>query len=224
MKITHLGQAGLMVKTGNMTVIVDPYLSDSVGAVDPQKHRRVPVDESLFDIRPNVLVFTHDHLDHHDPETAKRILKTHAGVTVLAPASVWQKVRQHGGDHNYVLLDRFSQWTEGGVRFSAVPAAHSDAAAIGVVVETEGKTLYITGDTVYNTSVLAALPKTIDVVFLPVNGVGNNMNAADAARFVRDCGAKLAVPMHVGLFDDLTGDILPAKNKRVLAAYESMEV
>ncbi len=224
MKITHLGQAGLLLETGSLTVIIDPYLSDSVGAIDPKKHRRVPVDQSFFDIRPDVLVFTHDHLDHHDPETAERILKTHPGVTVLAPTSVWQKVRQHGGDHNYVLLDSFSRWTEGGVRFSAVPAAHSDPHAIGVVVEAEGKTLYITGDTVYNTRVLAALPETIDVVFLPVNGAGNNMNAADAARFVRDCGAKLAVPVHVGLFDELTGDILNVENKKVLATYESMEV
>ena len=68
MKITWLGQAGLVIESNSTTVIVDPYLSDSVKALDPQKYRRVPVDEALFDIKPDLLLFTHNHLDHYDPE------------------------------------------------------------------------------------------------------------------------------------------------------------
>jgi len=224
MKITHIGQAGLLLESKDLTIMIDPYFTDSVGAVDPKKHRRVAMDDTLWDVKPDVLIFTHDHLDHYDPETAERILKTHSGITVLCPNSVWQKVRLNGGDHNYVLFDRHTQWTEQGVRFTAVKAAHSDSFAIGVILELEGKTLYVTGDTLYNTEVLADVPKGIDLVFLPVNGVGNNMNACDAARFVNACGAKTAVPMHVGMFDDMTGDVLRMDNKVVLATYESMEV
>ena len=204
--------------------MIDPYFTDSVGETDPQKHRRVEMDPRFWQLRPDVLLFTHSHLDHYDPATAGRILKENRGITVLAPTSVWGQVRGFGGDHNYVLFDRHTQWTEKDVRFTAVKAAHSDSFAIGVVIEAEGKTLYVTGDTLYNTEVLADLPEAVDVIFLPVNGVGNNMNATDAARFVRDCGAKLAVPVHVGLFDDLTGDILQIDNKVVLAAFETMEV
>jgi len=246
MKITNIGQAGLLIETKDLTVMVDPYFTDSVGVVEPKKHRRVPMQESLWQVRPDVLIFTHDHLDHHDPETAERILKTHKKITVLCPGSVWQKVRQNGGDHNYVRFDRHTQWTEKGVRFSAVKAAHSDSFAIGVVIKAEGKTLYVTGDTLYNTEIfgdleaclcadahtphqsaaLTASPQgeALDWVFLPVNGVGNNMNAYDAARLVKNCGAKMAVPMHVGMFDDLTGDVLEVDNKVVLGTYESMEV
>ena len=224
MKITHIGQAGLLLESKDLTIMIDPYFTDSVGAVDPKKHRRVSMDDTLWDVKPDVLIFTHDHLDHYDPETAERILKTHSGITVLCPNSVWQKVRLNGGGNNYVLFDRHTQWTEKGARFSAVRAAHSDSFAIGVILEAEGKTLYVTGDTLYNTEVLADVPKGIDLVFLPVNGVGNNMNACDAARFVNTCGAKTAVPMHVGMFDDMTGDVLGMDNKVVLAIYESMEV
>ena len=41
-----------------------------------------------------------------------------------------------------------------------------------------------------------------DAVFLPINGVGNNMNAVDSARFAVACGAKVATPLHFGLFDE----------------------
>ena len=224
MKITHLGQAGLLLQTNDLTIMIDPYFTDAVGAIDPNKHRRVEMAENLWNIRPDVLIFTHDHLDHYEPETAAKILSTYKGITVLSPNSVWGKVRQLGGDHNYVLFDRHTQWTQSGIRFTAVKAAHSDACAIGVVIKAENKNFYVTGDTLYNTEIFGDLPEKIDLIFLPVNGVGNNMNAFDAARFVKKCGAKLAVPMHTGMFDDLTGDILEIDNKVVLATYEYMEV
>jgi L-ascorbate metabolism protein UlaG (beta-lactamase superfamily) len=173
------------------------------------------------------MIFTHDHLDHYDPETAPVFLgERRRPKTVLCPTSVWQKVRALGGPHNYVLFDRHTEWTEHGFRFRAVGAAHSDRFAIGVIVEVldEGKTLYITGDTLYSREILAELPEGIDVIFLPVNGVGNNMNATDAARFATAAGAKAVVPYHVGMFDEQTPDILKIKNRILPALYEEIEV
>ena len=205
MKVTWLGQAGLYFEMQDLTVMIDPYLSDSVGKVNPANRRRVPVDESLFDLRPDVLIFTHSHLDHYDPETAERFLRAGKPMTVLAPSSVWGEVRKVGCGHNYVLFDRLTEWSERSVRFLAVRAVHSDPSAIGVVLEDlrEQKTYYVTGDTLYNRAIFADLPERIDTVFLPVNGAGNNMNMTDAARFADRTGAKAAVPLHIGLFDSL---------------------
>jgi len=69
MRCTWLGQAGLLFDLDGIKVMIDPYLSDSVAKVNPLNKRRVPVDERVFDIRPDVLILTHDHLDHTDPET-----------------------------------------------------------------------------------------------------------------------------------------------------------
>lgn len=216
MRITHLGQAGLLIEEGTEVVMIDPYLSDSVGASEPAKHRRVPVPEEVFSLRPTVMIFTHDHLDHYDPETVAHFLNETSHCLVLAPRSVWDKVRNIGGNNNFVLFDRGTSWTENGIRFTAVAAAHSDPFAIGVVIEAEGKTLYITGDTLYRDDIFAELPPHIHVLFLPVNGVGNNMNPVDAARFAAKVGADRVVPLHVGLFDGMTGEELAVPN-RVLA-------
>lgn len=224
MKVTWIGQAGLLVEVDNKKIMIDPYLSDYVGNLDPAKHRRVPVLESLFDITPDVLLFTHDHIDHYDPDTAPRYLEKEGSITVLAPGTCWQKARQFGGGHNYVLFDRGTEWTEGQVRFTAVTAVHSDDHAIGVVIEAEGKCIYITGDTLYSRKIFPELPQNIDAVFLPVNGVGNNMNMTDAARFAADCGAKVAVPIHVGMFDSIDPASFPFANKIVPAIYKEMEI
>lgn len=203
MKVTWLGQAGLLFETSDTIIMVDPYLSNSVAKINPHNERRVPVDERFLKVKPDILVFTHNHLDHYDPETIANYLGDHTSVTVLAPYSVWNEVRQFvGQQNNYVLFNVGTRWTEGEVRFTAVKAEHSDKYAIGVVMEVEDTTYYITGDTLYHEKIFDGLPKKIDYVFLPVNGKGNNMNMIDAKAFCERVGAK-AVPLHCGLFDDI---------------------
>ena len=177
MKCIWLGQGGLLFDFDGFKVMVDPYFSDSVGAVDPAKKRRIPVDPTFLNIRPDVLILTHDHLDHTDPETLAPLLQKHSGICVLASGNAWNRARTFGGDHNYVQFNEDTVWTQGPVRFLAVHAQHSDSAAIGVLLQHGNKTYYVTGDTLYHRQIIENLAHwniTPDVVFLPVNGVGNN--------------------------------------------------
>ena len=224
MKVTFLGQAGLMLQTASCTVMIDPYLSDSVKKVNPANYRRIPADPRFFDIRPDIMIFTHNHLDHYDPETAPVFLKKYRGMTVLAPSSVWGNARQEAPGHNYVLFDRHTRWTEYGLTFKAVKACHSDDYAIGVIVEDGERKYYITGDTLYNEEIFKDLPDDLDVVFLPINGVGNNMNMTDAAAFFRKTGAKKAVPIHTGMFDQLDANLFPVEEKVVPTIYKEIEL
>lgn len=224
MKITWLGQAGLLFDTGKVRVMVDPYFSDSVAKVDPQKQRRVAIDESFLKITPDVLICTHNHRDHADPETLERILHTEKEITVLAPFEAWQTVRTFGGSHNYVMFNRRSHWTEGELHFKAVHAEHSDPTAIGVILEYAGLVYYITGDTLYNEDIFPDLPQRIDVVFLPINGVGNNMNMNDAKIFAERIGAVNAVPIHFGMFDSLDPGGFAFRNKVIPRPFEVIDL
>lgn len=230
MHITWLGQAGLLMETGGLTIMIDPYLSDSVAAVNPLNYRRVPVDERFLQRKPDVILCTHNHLDHTDPETLKHYLTPDTSITVLAPEAAWAEVRKFGGKHNYVRFNRHTQWTipakqgdaSAFVRFTAVKAAHSDPHPIGVLIEAEGRRYYITGDTLYNTEIFEDIPTGIDAVFLPVNGVGNNMNMIDAARFCERIKPGIAVPMHCGLFDELDPGSFPYEKKAVPQIYREI--
>ena len=106
---------------------------------------------------------------------------------------------------------------------SAVYANHSDSCAIGVLITAEGKTYYVTGDTLYDERILNALPQNIYAVFLPVNGVGNNMNMTDAKRFCECIGA-LAVPLHCGLFDEKDMNDFEYDNKVVPEFYKEIKL
>lgn len=222
MKITWLGQAGLLFEKDGLIIMIDPYLSDSVKKTEPKNYRRVEVLETLFDIKPDVMIFTHNHLDHYDPETVPNFVNETTNVLVLAPTSVCNEVRKVGGDNNFVQFNRHTTWTQAGVKFTAVKAEHSDNCAIGVIIDDGEKKYYITGDTLYNDEIFTDIPDDIYAVFLPVNGVGNNMNMDDAKAFCEKINPQIAVPIHCGMFDDIDMNKFEFKNKVVPEIYREV--
>lgn len=227
MKITWLGQAGLLFESGDCTVMIDPYLSNSVERVNPMNYRRIPIDDRFFEFSPNVMIFTHDHMDHYDPDTAPRFFKSaREPMTVLCPTSVWQKIKETGKPHNCVEFNCGTEWTFGYLRFTAIPAEHSDHFAIGVLIEdlSSEKTYYVTGDTLYNDKIFHVLPPRVDVVFLPVNGVGNNMNLIDAARFANRIHAETVVPIHFGMFDELNPRTMNVAHCVIPIPYQEIKI
>lgn len=224
MKVTYLGQAGLLFERRGFKIMIDPYLSDSVEKINPKNYRRVPVDESFFKIKPDVMIFTHNHLDHYDPETVAHFIDENSNITVLAPKSVWDEVRRIGGNNNYVLFNRHTEWTQNGIKFTAVKAEHSDITPIGVIIDDGERKYYVTGDTLYNEEIFGDIPSDIYALFLPVNGVGNNMNMTDAARFAKRINAEWTVPIHIGMFDELTADSFYCKNKVIPKIYKEIMI
>lgn len=218
MQITWLGQGGLLFEKNGKKILIDPYLSDSVAQkLNPNSTRRQPVDESYLKIIPDVIVITHNHLDHYDPDTLKHYITENSEICILCPKSVWGDLRKCD-KNNYVQFDAGTEFTECGIRFEAVKAVHSDDYAIGCILDDGEKKYYVTGDTLYSKEVLNSLPDDIYAVFLPINGVGNNMNSTDAKRFAKKCGAKHAVPIHFGMFDSLRPDsfeIIPEIYKKI---------
>ena len=254
MKIIYLGQNGLLIESKNSTIIVDPYLSDSVEKIEPLNKRKQPIDDSFLHIKPNAIVITHAHADHYDEETLDKILGGKASdesgedknCIFLSPPSVFFKAKERYPWCNNVIFRNGTSVTIGDITFCAVKAEHSDAEAIGVIISAENKNLYITGDTLYSETVfesvfnaVESLPekeirekeipekeirekeirekeipeKKIDVLFLPVNGRGNNMNAGDAGRFAARLNPDFVVPVHFGMFDDLRGAEVSEKLK-----------
>ena len=230
MTVTWLTQAGLLFDTGKIKIMVDPYLSNSVGEkLDPEKNRKIPVDESVFDVTPDVLLITHNHLDHLDPDTLDKIFaRADKNITVLAGESSYKTLLGYKGHHNYVLLAPHSVWSEGGVTFYSVHAEHSERTAVGFIIDDGRKTYYVSGDTLYNydviDDVLDLAPDGVDYAFLPINGVGNNMNARDAADFAYEIGAKCAIPLHYGLFDSIDPKEFDFDDAMLLESYKETKL
>ena len=222
MEITWLGQAGLLFETETIRIMIDPYFSNSCEKRNARLKRHIPIREEFTKMCPDILILTHNHLDHTDPETLCHYLNDNTNVTVICSREAQDLVLRYPGNHNCVIFEPGTQWTQDGIRMTAVEACHSEPSAFGVILEMENRKYYITGDTLYNTKILKGLPDDIDVVFLPINGVGNNMNLKDASRFARDCKARWAVPMHWGMFDEINPQRFEHSGRVIPHVYEKI--
>lgn len=202
MELQWIGQAGYYFRTSQGThIMIDPYLSDSLAQVKgPRFTRQVPIQEALFKAPLDMLVLTHNHDDHTNLATLD-ILLDRPPIDVIAPPAVCQLLLdRYGSGHNYIFATPGLEFTENDVLLKATFAAHSDPEAIGITLEADGLTLCHTGDTLFHRAVLQDLPRNADALFFPINGVGNNMNCADALRLVRQLTPKTIYPMHWEMF------------------------
>jgi len=229
MKVTWLTQAGLLFENGNVTVMVDPYLSDAMAKKNPDRARRIPVDKAYLEKQPDVIIITHEHDSHLDPETLLPIIeRAKKPITFLAPENAYLALKKFGGKHNYVMLNPHSVWSERGITFYSVRAEHSDRTAAGFILDDGERTYYVSGDTLYNYDVIDDVNELVedgvDFAFLPINGRGNNMNAKDAADFAYEIGAKAAIPVHFGLVDKIGPDSFDFDEVIVLEPFVPTEI
>lgn len=202
MKITWLGQGGFLIDINGYLVMVDPYLSDSVEKkLDSGAKRLIPFDREYLKIHPKVLICTHDHLDHTDPDTLCNFLSNNDNINVLCSEAAYKTIRDMNfTGHNYILFNRGTEVTFNGINFRAVKAVHSDPNAIGVIVTTGEYSIYITGDSLYSKEIFYDIDHKIDILAVCMNGAGNNMNVEDACRFTQMVKPGSVIPMHWGMF------------------------
>ncbi len=229
MQVTWLTQAGLLFDNGELRIMVDPYFTDTVGEREPKKRRRVEMDMSYYDAQPDVIIITHAHEDHMNLVTLKALFeRAREPITVLASEAAFFELEKLEGGHNIVLLSPHTVWSQGNVTFYSVKAEHTCRTAIGVIIDDGDKTYYVSGDTLYNYDVLDDVMDLceggVDYAFLPINGVGGNMNAKDASDFAYELGAGRAVPLHYGLFDDIDPASFDFEDALILEPFQATEL
>lgn len=201
MKGLWLGQAGfLMTAEDGSTVMIDPYMSDFLLDRDgPAFTRQIPIRHEFIQT-PDILALTHCHEDHMDLATLDQLFGEKR-MTVLAPANVLPILRQrYPGRAEFILFTPGTELTLGSWHFRATFAAHSDREAVGIVMDCDGKRVYHLGDSLYHRRLFADPVEDIDLLILPINGKGNNMNPVDAARLTRDLAPAAVLPMHWDMF------------------------
>lgn len=210
-----LSGTGFVLKTAAGTqVYIDPYFSNCVAQIFGV-HRAGPPPIPVEAAAPDLVVATHWHEDHLDPEGLP-ILARRSATQFLCPPSC--RSRLVGW---LVPGERVTTITEGqthtfrDVQITAVAARHVAGIpgwevpdAIGLLIAVDGVRLYHTGDTEYDLR-LRALGydpnHPIDAMLTVINGAGGNMNAHEAALLAWHLRPKIAIPMHHILWKDFSG-------------------
>lgn len=194
MIIKFLGQSGYVLKTRNSEIIIDPYLSDSVNRV-AGRPRTLPIPIKPKDINCDAVICSHNHLDHLDPDTVKDVSDAQFFITTNEGKAELKKM----GKENSKTLNIGESITIGDFTITAVFADHT-VEAFGLIIKAENKTLYFSGDTLYNEKLFEIAEYKPDVTFICINGRLGNMNVEEALDVANIIGAKVNIPNHYDMF------------------------
>ncbi|MFL4910642.1 MBL fold metallo-hydrolase [Streptomyces sp. MMS24-I2-30] len=225
-EIFWLGQAGFVLRgeTGG-TVLIDAYLSDHLRAKYAGKlfeHVRMQDAPITPDALPplDVVLCSHHHSDHMDPDALPLICAANPGTPVVVPAASVDRPARIGLPLSALLPADAGDALDvaPGVRVHVVPSAHEDleydeqgrCRFLGYVIELGGVRIYHSGDCAPypgQAEHLAALAP--DIALLPVNGrdthrrtngVPGNFHPDEAVALCRDAGIPVLLGHHYGMF------------------------
>lgn len=222
-RFEHLGQTGLRLDIGDLTVLVDPYLSHSVQELDAHDLvRQVPIPYQPHELTTvDWVLITHEHMDHCDPHTIPAIAEASPLARFMAPEPVRRQLREWGVAENR-MLGASTDWVDLGseLRVRAVPAAHprillgqdGQSKAVGYLFERYGKQVWVAGDTSVCEELIQTLQmlKPIHTALLPVNednyyrrrrGIVGNMSVREAFCLAAELSIQQVVPVHWDLFE-----------------------
>jgi len=179
-EITWLKHDAFLLKGEGVVVAIDPYELRSV----PEK--------------ADLVLVTHDHFDHCDPNSVRLVAKPDA--VIVAPQNAASKLGK-----NVRVVKAGDVLTEKGVTVKVVPAYNvrperqrfhpKNYGGVGYLITLAGKTVYHPGDT----DLIPEMDNLgqVDIALLPVSGT-YVMDAQEAAEAVKRIKPTHVIPMHYG--------------------------
>ncbi len=185
LNIWWLGQNGYAIKSTDLVIYIDPYLStyaERITLGKPNEHVRIiksPIQPEEV-TNADFVICTHDHADHIDPDGIPYIARSSKQAKFIVPECAFQTLLDFGisEDRIHTLMGEDSL-TISGIRIFAIPAKHEQFDKdeingypyLSYVLNINGLNLLHVGDTIpYDGQIEKFKPHEIDITFVPING------------------------------------------------------
>lgn len=215
--IFWLGQAGFLIKTSEGTLIaIDPYISDLCERLVGFKRIMLPVlSADKMDV--DYLFVSHEHPDHFDTDMLQE-LKRKNQLKIFGPVECERMAMEIGiQPEGFTLLEENQLVDFGEFTLLPVKADHGELStdALGFIFDFGFVRVYFAGDTAYSPDKLKRVFESKpEIVLIPINGEYGNLDSAQAARLVKDIGAKVVIPYHYWTFAEHGSN--PLEFKRIV--------
>ena len=207
------GQNGYIFKSAEGTLVsTDLYLSDSCANLHEglDLRRRAPLLIEPEELDIDVFTCTHNHQDHTDPETIRRVRNkdTIAFVGPHPSCDVYRREKVEDGRIHVSYPQCELEFRDVRIHGTfALPTDDTDLNHMGFVFAFgNGPRIYVTGDTDYTELLVAAGKHKPDIVVTCINGGFNNLSHFEAADIVGKIKPKVAIPCHYDMFADNMAD------------------
>jgi L-ascorbate metabolism protein UlaG (beta-lactamase superfamily) len=217
--ITFINHASFLIQTPNLNILIDPIYSKRAGPLPFIGPKRVRLPGVPFSDLPNIdiVLISHNHYDHLDIPTLKRIKKFHHNSLFITGLKNKALLKSHG-INNVVELDWWKTHTHDCADFIFTPAQHFSSRTLfdrnnslwgGFIINIHNKKIYFAGDSGYSPHFKAIHNEVghLDLALLPIGAYQPrwfmkpvHMNPQEAVQAHLDLNAKLSIPMHYGTF------------------------
>lgn len=221
-RVVYVGHASFLVQAQGHNILLDPVWSERASPVSFAGPRRLNAPAIAFDDLPRIdtVVVTHNHYDHMDMPTLRRLWQRFRPRTVTPLGNDTILKAEIGGIETKAVDWGDTVDLSAGLKLISVPSLHWSARGMrdrrhalwsSFVLETPAHRLYCVGDTGFGDgTVFRDVHERfggVDLALLPIGAYeprwfmrSQHMNPADAVEAFGLLGAKRALGHHWGTF------------------------
>jgi len=207
--ISFVGHASMIIKMNEQTIFTDPFYSNA--AVIVRKKVKIKFDYSNVP-ENSVVLISHNHYDHLDKSTVKKLAKK--GAVFVVPLGLKKLITDYGAKEAHEL-DWWQSVTINSVEYTLVPAQHwsrrlgqkGGVSLWGGYIIKGSSTIYFSGDSGYFIG-FEEFGKRWEIDYAII-GAGAyeprwfmhyaHLNVNEFLMAAKDTRAKYAIPMHFGV-------------------------
>ena len=217
MSITWVGHTTFLLQIGGRNILTDPIWSDRASPVSfagPRRRVRPGVE---FDTLPpiDIVLLSHDHYDHLDRPTVRRLITRYPAARFVAPLRLG-KILDRFGVREVIEKDWWEAVCVDELEFTCVPAQHFSGRGLGNrngtlwsgwVIRNSAQRVFFAGDTALHPEFGEIVSRCgpIDVAILPIGAYeprwfmgAVHMNPEDCLRAVAEMrNAQASRPIEV---------------------------
>ena len=222
-----IGHAKYLINKDNLTILTDPVFSKRASPVrfaGPKRliHPAIPIDKLP---KIDVITVSHNHYDHLDLRSLKKIYKANPNAIFLVPKGDKRRLERRGIEN----VIEFLWWEEieiKGSKFTFTPVQHWSARGIadrnkslwgGWFMNLKTETIYHAGDTGYSKDFIETKKRlgSPSISLIPVGAYAprwfmktNHVNPPEAIQIAIDLESERNFGMHWGTFQLTDEEIL----------------
>ncbi|MED5254350.1 MAG: MBL fold metallo-hydrolase [Pseudomonadota bacterium] len=214
-----IGHSTFLINNGDLTILTDPIFSERASPLTFAGPKRLikPVIKIKDLPKVDVITISHNHYDHLDVNSLRKIQKKFPNVKILVPKGDLKLLRNYNLNNGFEFL-WWEAITLNNTKFIFTPAQHWSARGLrdrnkslwgSWFIKTEEKNIFHAGDTGYSDDFIEIRNRLgpVDFAMIPIGAYDpqwfmsySHVNPEEALNIAKDLDAKKSIGMHWGTF------------------------
>ena len=214
-----IGHSTFLINNGDLTILTDPIFSERASPLNFAGPKRLikPVIKIKDLPEVDVITISHNHYDHLDVNSLRKIQKKFPNVKILVPKGDLKLLKNYNLNNGIEFL----WWEEiifDNTKFIFTPAQHWSARGLrdrnkslwgSWFIKNEDKNIFHAGDTGYSDDFIEIRNRLgpVDFAMIPIGAYDpqwfmsySHVNPEEALNIAKDLDAKKSIGMHWGTF------------------------